>query len=166
MSLPPMQIYQFDDELERATSAWLLKNGVNDPVKQRDWNIKLEDGTPLTLKVPRVETKVLFSGFGRKHYFVVPQTGVPWLDLADGITYLKVVTRRDDKESSHAYLRGLCRYLMQQVPSITPLLKYHKIEEMFETQSTVTFEADRLHDVSALSFQTTLRIRNEFFPTT
>lgn len=165
MSLPSMQIYQFEDELERAVTAWLQKNGVNDPAKQRDMPVKLEDGTPLTLKTPRVEAKFLNGGMASKEHYYVNAVG-KWLDLADGTFYLKVVTRRDASEPTHGYLRGLCRYLMQQVPSITALLKYHKIEKLIEAQSTITFEADKLHDLSALSFQTTMRIRSEFFPIT
>lgn len=166
MSLPRMEIYAFEDSLERATAAWLLANGVNDPAKQRDNPIKLEDGTPVTLKTPRVEVKFLCGGFPREHYFVVPQTQVRWLDIASGTLYLKIVTRRDKLEPSHAYLRGLCRYLMQQVTEISSKMTYHIIEKMLEQSSTVAFEADKLHDVSALSFQTDIRIRTGAFPTT
>jgi len=43
-------------------------------------------------------------------------------------------------------------------------MKYHIVEKMIESTSTITFEADKMHDVSALSFPVTLRIRSEFFP--
>lgn len=165
MAAPPIQIYQFEDEFERAVVALLFKNGVNDPAKQRDYPIKLEDGTPAKLKTPRVEVKLLNGGFATIEHYYVNNIG-KWLDIAAGTVYLKVVTRRDASEPSHSYLRGLCRYVMQQVPAISAVMKYHLVEKMIETQSTATFEADKLHDVSALSFQVWLRIRNTFFPTT
>jgi hypothetical protein len=160
-----MEIYQFEDEYERAVAAWLLANGVNDPKVQRQDDIKLEDGSKRTLTTPRVEVKFMCSGLTREHYHVVTQTGATWLDFADGVLYLKIVTRRDVKEPSHSYLRGLCRYAMQFASSISGKMKYHKIEKVLESSSTSTMEADKNHDVSALSFNTTLRIRPEFFPT-
>lgn len=159
-----MQIYQFEDELEKAVATILLKNGINDVTKQRDYKIKLEDGTVRTLKTPRVEPKYLCEGLNTlEHYYLVGTT--KWLDFAVGTLYLKVITRRDIAEPSHAYLRGLCRYLMQFATAITGAMKYHQIEKIIETQSTTTFEADKLHDVSALTFRTTLRVRGEWFPT-
>jgi hypothetical protein len=165
MSLPPMQIYQFEDQLEQAVSAWLLKNGVNDVSKQRDMPVKLEDGTVQNLKTPRVVPKVLFGGFGQNEHYYINSVG-RWLDIGVGTLYLKIVTRRDTSEPTHAYLRGLCRYLMQQASQITGLLKYHQIEKIIEQQSTASLGADKLHDLSSLSFQTWLRIRPEFFPLT
>lgn len=162
--LPPMEIYQFEDQFERAVAAILLKNGVNDPAKQWDMPINLEDGTVAHLKTPRVEVKFQNGGLAPKEHYYIAANGVPWLDLADGTMYLKIVTRRATPEPSHAYLRGLCRYVMQQVPAISAVMKYHLVEKMIEAASTVTFEADKLHDVSALSFPVTLRIRNEWFP--
>jgi hypothetical protein len=165
MAMPPMQIYQFEEELERATAAWLLANGINDPKKQRDHNFKLEDGTPVTLITPRVEVKFLCGGFGaNEHYHC--NSGGTWLDIASGTLYLKIVTRRDAPEPSHSYLRGLCRYLMQSASQITGRMKYHIIEKILEQSSTVAFDADKLHDVSSLSFQTSIRIRSEWFPVT
>lgn len=161
--LPRMEIYQFEDQLEQAVQAWLLKNGVNDVSKQRDFPVKLEDGTTQILKTPRVEAKLLFGGFGQNEHYHVNAAG-RWLDIAVGTLYLKVVTRRSGSEPSHSYLRGLCRYLMQQASQISGLMKYHQIEKIIEQPSTVTFEADKLHDHSALSFQVWLRIRSEFFP--
>jgi hypothetical protein len=161
MARMPMECFQFEDQLERAVASILLKNGVNDVAKQRDSQVELPDGKKMTLKTPRVEAKYLSAGLSRKHYH--PASGMP--DLSDGILYLKIITRRDVAEPSHAYLRGLCRYLMLFVSDISAVMKFHKIEEMFETQSTTSFEADKNHDVSALTFQTCLRIRSEWFPT-
>lgn len=165
MSLPRMEIYAFEDELERATAAWLLQNGVNDPKKQRDNPIKLEDGTPVTLKTPRVEIKFMCAGFPRELYYIVPQTSLRWLHIASGTLYLKIITRRTDSEPSHAKLRGLCRYLMQQAGEISAKMQFHIIEKILEQSSTAAFEADKLHDVSSLSFQTDIRIRPGAFPT-
>lgn len=165
MSLPPMQIYQFEDEFERAVQTILTQNGVNDVKKQREHKIKLEDGSIQTLKAPRMEVKYLNGGFAQsEHQFITPD-GKRWLDLASGIVYLKIVTRRDVVEPSHAYLRGLGRYVMQQAITISGLMKYHIVEKMMEQSSTVTFEADKIHDTSALSFNVWLRIRNTWFPT-
>lgn len=160
MAKAPVEVFQFEDEFERAVAAVLLKNGVNDVAKQRDSQFELADGKKMTLKTPFVSPQFRCSGLTKKHYH--PASGYP--DFADGILILKIVTRRDVAEPSHAYLRGLCRREMLFVSEISAVMKYHKIEEMFETQSTTSFEADKLHDVSALSFQTTLRIRPEWFP--
>jgi len=162
MALPPMQIYAFEDELERAVNSVLLANGVNDPSKQRDWKVDI-DGTPMALKTPRVQVQFINGGFANREHYYVNSSG-RWLDFADGIMYLKIVTRREDGEVSHAALRGLCRYVMQQVSAISAAMKYHLIEKMIETQTAISFDNDRLHDVSALSYQTTLRIRPEWFP--
>lgn len=165
MSLPPMEIYAFEDEFQRAAETILRKNGVNDVSKQQDSPVKLDDGTTLTLKTPRAEVKFLNGGMAPKEHYFIASNNVRWLDFADGIAYVKIVTRRSSKDSSHAYLRGLCRYAMQQVQEISAVMKYHLIEKMIETSSTVSFEADKIHDVSALSFNLTLRIRNTWFPT-
>lgn len=165
MALPPMQIYAFEDELEKAVQSFLLMNGVNEVSKQREDRLNL-DGKVHTLRTPRVQAQCVFHGFGpNEHYYVVPSTGIRWLDIGKGTLYLKVVTRREVNEQSHAALRGLCRYLMQQVQKISTLLKYHIVEKMIEQSCTLSFDPDRIHDISALSFDVWLRIRNSNFPT-
>lgn len=164
-AVPPMEVFQFEDQLEAGVNAYLRSKGVNDVSKQRDYKIEFkgEDGNTqiATLKTPRVEPSFISAGCGRKHYHAA--SGLP--DLWDGTLYLKIVTRRDGSEPTHKTLRSLCRYVMLFVSDISALMKFHKIEEMFEIQSSKSFDADKLHDVSALSFQTCLRIRPEFLPT-
>lgn len=165
------ELYMFEDVIEKAVSLWLESNGINDPAKQQDSRID-DNGSVITLKTPRVEVKALFSGgFKREHYYVNQSTNERWLDIGDGITYVKIVTRRPGDRSggqespSHSHLRGLCRGLMQKVQSISSKMTCHKIEKMIETQSSITVEADKNHDVSALSFETSLRILPQHFPT-
>lgn len=164
MAMPDLEIYKFRKWWESAVTSWLLKNGVNDPARQREDKIDLE-GKKVTLKTPRVEVKWLGGGFSRELYFVVPQTNLRWLNIYSGTGYLKIVTRRGDPKQDHEAIEALCRYLMQQVSQITAFMKYHRIEKMLEQQQSVTFDNETLHDVSALSFQTDIRIRQEFFPT-
>lgn len=163
MSTPNMRIYMFEDEFEKAICSHLIANGVNDPKKQREHKLDA-DGSVVPLKTPRVETKFLGGGFTREHYWVNTSTGERWLDIFSGVLYLKIVTRRDEKETSHSYLRALCRWLMQQVSTISAKMNLHQIEKMLEQSSAITFEADKIHDVSTLSFQVDLRIRPTAFP--
>jgi hypothetical protein len=151
--------------METAVSAWLMENGINDPKKQQDSSTDV-DGKKITLKTPRVEVKFLSSGLTREHYYVNQTTRNRWLDMADGVLYLKIVTRRQDSDPSHSILRGTCRYLMQFASSISGKMVNHVIEKIIEASSTITVEADKNHDVSALSFPTTLRILPAAFPTT
>lgn len=163
-TLPPMQVYDFETQFEMGVQAWLLVNGVNEVKKQREDKIDT-DGGKKTLRTPRVEARCLFQGFGPNEHYHIGTDNRRWLDIGKGTLYLKIVTRRDEKDQIHSALRGLCRYLMQQVPQISAMLKYHKVEKMIEQNSTVTLEADKNHDVSALSFDVWLRIRPEHFPT-
>jgi hypothetical protein len=165
MSLPNMEIYKFGKWWQTSVMSWLQQNGINDVKKQKDSSIDLADGKTATLKTPRVEAKWLGGGFARELYYVVPQTSQRWLNIYSGIGYLKIVTRRGESET-HDSLEALCRYLMQQVTEISSKMNYHVIEKMLEQSSTISFEADKNHDVSSLSFQTDIRIRTGAFPTT
>lgn len=167
MTLPQhLEIYEFEDQWEMAVQTWLLQNGVNDPKKQKEYGHKLEDGSIKHLKTPRVEVRYLNTGFAQnEHYYC--GTVSRWLDITAGTTYLKIVTRRSDTSyQEHRRLRSLCRYLMQWAPNLTALMTYHEVEKIIESQSAITLEADRLHDLSSLSFQTWLRIQPQYFPTT
>jgi len=155
------KLYAYEDALETAVNGWLSKNGVNDPKKQMQ-----EEVGDVTLTTPRVETKSSFAGSAREHYYVRQTDGARWLDMADGTLYLKIVTKREAGEVTHAMLRGQCRGLMQFAAEISALMPLHQIEKIIEQSTGVNFDSDRLYDISSLSFQFTLRIRASAFPTT
>lgn len=151
------QIYAFEDALEKAVGGWLAKNGINDPVKQRD---EKADGS--ALKTPRVEVKAIFGGYPSEHYFV-NAAGNRWLDIGAGTLFLKVVTRREPGEISHAMLRGQCRGVMQFAAEISALMPLHKIEKIIEQPTAINIDEERKHDISALQFSVWQRIRPEAF---
>jgi len=155
------KIYAFEDALETAVQGWLSKNGVNDPKKQMH-----EDVDGRTLTTPRVETKSSFAGSSREHYYVRQTDGARWPDMADGTLYLKIVTKREAGDVTHAMLRGQCRGLMQFAAEISALMPLHQVEKILEQSTAVNFDADRKYDLSSLSFDFTLRIRSTAFPTT
>lgn len=166
MSALPAELYMFEDVVEKAGKLWLEENGVNDVKKQQDDEVEV-DGRKVTLKTPRVELQFRSAGLSREHYYVNQATGARWLDLSDGILVLQIITRRGaSDQSSHAYLRGLCRYLMQFASSISGKMQYHVIEKIGpEGQGTPTTVVGKNHDASAIQFPITLRILGAAFPT-
>jgi hypothetical protein len=164
VSTPNVKIYCFEDQLEGAVKAWLLKNGLNEVNKQQDDPITI-DGKKYTLKTPRVEVRFNFAGFSTEHYHINQSTKETWLDIGYGTLYLKIVTRRDGNVT-HTMLRGTCRWLMQNRGSIGDYLEFHTLEKILEKDSSISFVADEMHDVSVLQFDVKMSIKPSKFPST
>jgi len=170
--LPNPLAYAFEDAVEQAAQSWLIANGLKNVDRQRG-----NDSLP----TPRVECHALFGGFQQnEHYYISPAAWAAnvaagldmskpsnqprWLDIGVGQLILKVVTRRDDKDMTHPMLRGTCRFLMQNADAISNKMTLHAVEKIIESTSTATYEDDKTHDVSALSFAVWLRILPAAFP--
>lgn len=163
MSTPNPEIYFFEDKLEEAVQAHLLANKITNGVKQRD-DAKDADGKKAPLETPRVEVKVLFQGFPTEHVWISP-TNERWLDIGYGQMLLKIVTRRDGPKS-HAYYRGMCRWLMQNRGVISAKLTFHILEKIVEQSTTISISGDETHDISVLSFNVAMKIKPTSFPQT
>ncbi len=162
---PNIQIYFFEDAMEAAVQAHLLANGINDVRKQRDDVIDI-DGKKLTLKAPRVECKFVYQGFSTEKVWVNQTTKEQWLSTGYGQLILKVVTRRDQSDPTHAWMRGMCRWLMQNRTLINGFMPLHYLEKIIEQSSTISFQADEMHDASAMSFNVAITIKPSSFPQT
>lgn len=163
MSNPIIDVYMFEDAMEKAVAAHYLANGINDPKKQQDND---------ALLTPRVELKALWNGWGQ-----TPSAPHMWHhsthgnfpDTGSGKVFAKCVTRRGG-DQNHARLRGTIRSLMQSCSALTARMSFHQVEKMFESGTMLDFGQDQNHDVSTLSFDFVLRIlfdtkTTQIFPT-
>jgi hypothetical protein len=168
-TMPDANLFMFEYWLELAIAAHLTAYGVLDAAKQRD---------DKNLVTPRVEVKTIWGGF-TEHRFTNPTTRASWYDIGKGRLALKCVTRRNDPSMTHVRLVGTVRYLMNIVfatPGYTPgdpnpqalsdHMPFHRIGQMTDTGAVPQFVGNEHQDITALSFDFILQIRQEKFPTT
>jgi hypothetical protein len=154
---PDFHCYDFEGEMEKAASVFLVSNGINDPKKQRDSG---------DIKTPHVGVQFVFGGFSSRHVYVDQDTKEKFPNLASGKLYLKVLTNRDNPEpgnepENHGRIRAQLRWLMQNAQGISDLMEFHVLTELVESGSTPEIVTDRNFDITRLSFDAMVSIRSE-----
>lgn len=153
MSTPNIDVYCFEDALEVGVGSWLLQNGMPVPNLQRGM---------ATLTVPRVELKCLVGAW-EEQYWVNP-VGQKYLYIKDGVLLVRIATSRGDSEPSHARLRGMARWCLQDVGSINGKLTHHYLHRAIENPTTPDFGQAEFEDRSTLSFQIRIGIKTASLP--
>jgi hypothetical protein len=151
---PPLEIYDFETQIETAMGLAAINHDFKDVNKQGD------DGILLT---PRIESKFVCGEQVQRSY--VQSATVSYPNFWRGTHYTRIVTSRKKKIQDHRMLRSLVRWIwMQHDVELSPDMPYLSVVRAWETGTANSFEQTNDENISVIAHSVDFVIKPSAFP--